>query len=158
MTPLGWRLDLTTRPELAQALRDAGACIGMHEQPMGSNRGPQVDQWLRLAGAEPGAPWCAAWVTALFDRIHPPPIPRLASALKIFEWASSHDRLVEDGAPLLPGDIGGLFHEGGVRGHVGIVVAVDEQLSCIEGNIASAVRPTVRPRSSWQWYVRPVAL
>jgi len=164
----GWLLDLAARPQLAQVLRDANLCIGMGEHPPGSNRGPQIDEWLQAAGVAPGSPWCAAFATALYQRLQPAPIPRLASALKLHEWATAHGRLVPEGAPVLPGDLCGLFHTDDpatperedFRGHVGLVVADlgADFLATVEGNTHSMVRGRVHRRSAWQWFVRPLPL
>jgi len=35
---------------------------GVHETPAGSNRGPQIDEYLRSRGADVGQRWCAAFV------------------------------------------------------------------------------------------------
>ena len=42
--------------------------LHVREQPLGSNRSPEIDGWLRAVGAPLGSPWCAAalyaWLTA----------------------------------------------------------------------------------------------
>lgn len=163
MPPLispGWRCSPSSaHPLLVEVLRDAVACIGMHESPPGSNRGPQVDVWLHLAHAELGDPWCASFATACYQRTSPPPIPRLASALKIREWAERNGRLLPAGAALLPGDLCGLVREDG-HGHVGIVAEQldGDRVASIEGNVGSAVRGMVRALSAWGWFVRVVSL
>jgi len=165
----GWRCAPSeAHPLLVQVLLDAVACIGMHEEPLGSNQGPQVSTWLRLASATPGDPWCASFATALYQRIDPAPIPRLASAYKIYQWAKERGLLVPDGAPVLPGDICGLFHEDNpatlarenFRGHVGVVTADlgDAKIATVEGNVHSFVLGLVHLRADWQWFARPVRL
>lgn len=37
--------------------------VGVSEEPLGSNSGPQVDGYLRHVGLGPGNPWCAAFVS-----------------------------------------------------------------------------------------------
>lgn len=57
-------------PLLAQMLAVAVSQIGTMEDPLGSNRGPEVDEYLRVAGLDPAAdsfPWCAAFVYWCFD-------------------------------------------------------------------------------------------
>ena len=52
-------------PFLAEVIAVAQSQIGTLEQPLGSNRGPQVDLYLRAAGLNPLAgsfPWCAAFL------------------------------------------------------------------------------------------------
>lgn len=40
--------------------------IGVHEQPLGSNRGPLIDQWNRAANGLVGEPWCMSFQHAAF--------------------------------------------------------------------------------------------
>ena len=106
----GWRCEPNSaRGPLVEVIRDAVACIGTVERPTGSNRGPLIDVWLQLAGVAPGQPWCASFATACYQRMEHPPIPRLASAFKIHEWAERHGQLVDLAGELLPGDILGVF-------------------------------------------------
>lgn len=44
------------------ALAVAGSFLGVKEVPPGSNRGPQVNQFLASVGLSGGYPWCAAFV------------------------------------------------------------------------------------------------
>ena len=39
---------------------------GIHEQPMGSNSGPQVSKWIRKSGGSPGQPWCQYFANNMF--------------------------------------------------------------------------------------------
>jgi hypothetical protein len=41
-------------------LRIARLQIGVEENPRGSNRGPEVDEYNRAAGVPLGSPWCAS--------------------------------------------------------------------------------------------------
>lgn len=163
----GWRCVLSeARPELAGVLKDAVICIGMHEEPLGSNRGPQIDLWLEKANAGPGSAWCASFATALYQRLDPPPIPRLASAYKIHEWALANGKLLPNDAPLQPGDICGLFKTDNsdtparedFHGHIGMLVSDlgNGRIATVEGNVNSYVRGLVHPRFAWQWFVRPL--
>src|SRR5260370_1647987 len=54
---------------LSQTLVQAGQEVGVLEDPLGSNRGPRVDQYLRSVGLDPaqgGFSWCAAFVYFCF--------------------------------------------------------------------------------------------
>ena len=53
-----------TKPQslLLTALQVAQSQIGVHEQPLGSNTGPEVNQYLASVGLKPGNSWCAAFV------------------------------------------------------------------------------------------------
>lgn len=48
------------------ALRHAISFLGVHEQPPYSNRGPQIDEWNRRAGAPVGSFWCCSFVHSMF--------------------------------------------------------------------------------------------
>ena len=57
-------------PLISEALVIASSQIGVKEQPLGSNRGPQVDQYLESVGLNPeegSFPWCAAFLYWCFD-------------------------------------------------------------------------------------------
>src|SRR5262249_39265096 len=56
---------------LARVLQIATSQIGVMEQPTGSNRGPQIDNYLRTVGLEPSQgsfAWCAAFVYWCFGQ------------------------------------------------------------------------------------------
>ena len=44
------------------ALQIAQGQLGQSEQPMGSNRGPMVNEYLKAVGLNPGYAWCQAFV------------------------------------------------------------------------------------------------
>lgn len=55
----------------------ATACLGVTEHPPGSNRGPEIDSYLRRVGLDPtkgSYPWCASFVSAIIldaaDALH----------------------------------------------------------------------------------------
>jgi hypothetical protein len=48
----------------ADAVRFAEAQIGIKERPPGSNSGPKIDDWCRLAGFDSPVPWCGCFVNA----------------------------------------------------------------------------------------------
>lgn len=48
-----------------QIIAEARKHLGEHEIPPGSNRGPQVDQWLDRVHCPRGNPWCAAYASAM---------------------------------------------------------------------------------------------
>ena len=50
---------------VAKAATQADA--GVREQPRNSNRGPQVDDYLKRAGVTPGLAWCCAFTYWCFD-------------------------------------------------------------------------------------------
>src|SRR5262245_2416820 len=63
-------VSTTTSPLIAGALSFASGEIGTLEKPIGSNRGPRVDQYLRSVGLNPeqgSFPWCAAFLYFCFQ-------------------------------------------------------------------------------------------
>ena len=48
------------QPPTVLFLEKAREQIGVVEQPLGSNRGPEVDAYNKSAGAPLGSPWCAS--------------------------------------------------------------------------------------------------
>jgi CHAP domain len=56
-------ISRTQVPQLATlALQAAQSQIGQSEQPIGSNSGHMVNEYLKAAGLPPGYPWCQAFV------------------------------------------------------------------------------------------------
>jgi hypothetical protein len=49
-----------TDPYAARLVATFRPMVGIHEQPMGSNRGPEVDRFNRAAKTALGSPWCAS--------------------------------------------------------------------------------------------------
>lgn len=163
----GWRCDpAAARPELVPVIQAAVGCIGIVEQPSGSNRGPWIDAVLERAGLSPGMAWCAASISEWYARMEHPAMPRRGSAYKIHDWALQHGCLVDLAGDLLPGDILGVFQKDNpatpkredFHGHVGLYVGDlgGGKLATIEGNVHSACRGVVRTRADWGWAVRPL--
>ena len=139
--PLTWAALFApdVRPALgAAALAEARARIGVREQPLGSNRGPQVDEYLRRAGLGPGYFWCMAFVYYCVDEAArklkvPNLLPRTASCSRLYRWARAHGRLVPHPAPgdifLCIGGDTGHYHTGFVDGGL-----ARERFPTVEGN------------------------
>lgn len=49
---------------VTDALAFAASKVGIKEHPSGSNSGPQIDDWCRLAGYTSPVPWCGCFVNA----------------------------------------------------------------------------------------------
>jgi hypothetical protein len=62
--------DRAASPLLTAAISIAASQIGTMEDPRGTNRGPQVDMYVRAVGLDPAGhfPWCAAFVYFCFDQ------------------------------------------------------------------------------------------
>ena len=52
-------LDHVTSEKVRRALDFALTNIGVSEDPVGSNRGPEIDAWASEFGSPPGSFWCA---------------------------------------------------------------------------------------------------
>ena len=117
--------------------------IGVMEIPLGSNRGPEVDAYLKFCNVPPPAWWCAAFVSY---QIHDaakslsikPRWPKFAMCVDIFNWGTKHDLVTDTpfvpSVMLIPGD-----ESKGERKykHTGFVVAYDPQsgiIPTVEGN------------------------
>ncbi len=134
---------------LAQVLKVATTQIGIREEPKNSNRGKQVDAYLRSVGLDPtrgSFPWCCAFVYWCFQeaaraRNQENPMVRTAGCLE--HWLKAEERsirrlhvksAVSNPALVKPGMVFIMdFGEG--KGHTGIVEKVlGGKLQTIEGN------------------------
>lgn len=170
---LGWRWspDDAGDSELL-VVRAAVDELGVREDPPGSNAGPV----LKYGGSPPGSPgfpgavgepWCACFVSWCWARATGgSPFGFLESAYKIWDWGRRNQKLVADGARLLPGDVFVILRQD-MHGHVGLVSAPSpavsgalaagaDLVSTVEGNSRDAVRGLVRARGSLLAFVRPL--
>ena len=141
-------------PLMLQALAISGTQVGQMEDPVGANRGPMVDEYLRAVGIDPaaGSPdqrsWCMAFVfwsfKAASDNLATAnPLPRTAGCLDHWNKAGRIEGAVRipraqaygDLALIKPGLIFILDFGQGL-GHTGIVEALlpGNRLRTIEGN------------------------
>ena len=138
-----------------RALSAAASAIGVAEDPPGSNDGPGLATFRSaVAGAAPGAPWCAYFVSWAAQQGGTPlgdGGQGFGSVEGIAAWASSTGTLLPAGATPEPGD---LVLYGGR--HVGIVASVnaDGTLSTVEGNYRNAVAQVRRSPLEATGYVR----
>lgn len=120
---------------ITAVLRMAKAQVGIRE--VGRNRGERVEEYLAVAGAGPGEPWCAAFVSWCFalgaaELGVPNPMRLTPGALKI--WRQSPPWLRSSWPT--PGSIFVIDHGGG-HGHCGLVESFTEGdlvIITIEGN------------------------
>ncbi|HEX8433804.1 CHAP domain-containing protein [Archangium sp.] len=134
---------------LARVLEVARAQLGVREEPKNSNRGKQVDEYLRSVGLDPtrgNYPWCCAFVYWCFqmaarDRNRENPMVKTAGCLD--HWLKAGERKIRrlhvaraiaDPGVVKPGMVFIMdFGEG--KGHTGIVEQVNGgKLLTIEGN------------------------
>lgn len=124
--------------------------IGVKEQPIGSNRGPEVDEYLREVGLDPtkdSYAWCVAFTHYCYKKaaeklsIANPHI-KTAGVLEHWNVAGkksgvlriTNARSVADPSLITPGSLF-IIDLGGGFGHSGIVVEVaNGRLITIEGN------------------------
>jgi hypothetical protein len=136
-------------------LAAAESQLGVTEQPMGSNNGPQIAEYRSaVAGSEPGEPWCAYFASWAAQQAGEPlgsTGQGLGSVAEITSWAASTGRLLPASATPAPGDLI-LFGDE----HVGIVESVnpDGSLTTVEGNYANAVTQVHREPSEATGYVQ----
>jgi hypothetical protein len=118
----------------------------VREVPKNSNRGPEVDIYLRRAGISPPDFWCCAFVYWCFDeaaRAIGRTNPMVKTAHCMTHWRSAGARgaqligkwkAIDNPGLVKPGMILIIDH-GGDRGHTGLVEKVDGAwLTTIEGN------------------------
>jgi hypothetical protein len=134
---------------LAKVLEVAAAEVGTMEDPLGSNRGPKVDQYLRAAGLDPATgsfPWCAAFVYWCFQQATTQlgavnPAIKTASVHTL--WAEAGNKGIDRITPAEAAQQPSLVEPGVIfvittsanTGHVGFVKQVDGVvLTTIEGN------------------------
>jgi hypothetical protein len=141
--PQTWAMLFRPQPSTTDlgraALEEARARIGVREHPIGSNAGPEVNQYLASVGLGPGQFWCMAFVFFCVNEAAaklglPNPLARTASC-------SAQARHCKDLGILVtrnpnPGDI--FLCLGGSTGyyHTGFVVQqlANERFETIEGN------------------------
>lgn len=134
---------------VAAALAIAGGLVGVRENPAGSNRGPEVDDYLKSVGLDPAAgswPWCAAFVYWCYRQASAAQKlvnPAIRTAGVLDHWRRARLRGIRciaaaeaQAAPatVRPGQLF-LLSTGGGFGHMGFVEAVvNGKLVTIEGN------------------------
>lgn len=105
-------------------------CSRVIERPLGSNRGPEIDQYNTEAGVALGSFWCASaagkwWRSGGLD------VPKgYASCANWASWAKATKRWSP--TPVLGAMV--LYQTKGVAHHIGLVVMVGELVLSIEGN------------------------
>lgn len=136
-------------PLLAKALVFAAKEVGILESPIGTNRGPEVDQYLRAVGLNPADgsfPWCAAFVYWCFTQAANAlkvanPLVKTASVLEHWNQAGARGirrlstvECTDNPSLVQPGMIF-VLTTGSGSGHTGLVEEVRGVfLTTIEGN------------------------
>jgi hypothetical protein len=132
------------------AIQFAATQIGVRESPLGSNRGPEVDQYLRAVDLDPADgsfAWCVAFTHFCYKKAAESlgsENPHIHTAGVLDHWAKAANRpgvrrvlknqAVVDPSLVRPGALF-IIDVGGAAGHSGMVVATASgRLTTIEGN------------------------
>lgn len=143
------RATVVTDMYLARVLAAAGTAADakVREKPSNSNRGPEVEQYLRLVGKPPGLAWCVAFVYHCFE-VAAQETGRVNAMVRTAGVIDHWNRCVKeknakrlpaarakaDPALVCPGMVFVMDHGGGL-GHSGLVETVEGGiLHTIEGN------------------------
>ena len=140
--------ELALDPFLDAVLKVAAAeeAKAVREQPKNSNRGPEVDAYLKRAGVPPGLAWCCAFVYWCFDEAATAAgrsNPMFKTAGCLAHWNNAQragaQRITAAEAVADPGRVkpGMVFvmDFGGGLGHTGFVERVDGGfITTLEGN------------------------
>ncbi|NHM08191.1 CHAP domain-containing protein [Flavobacterium sp. CYK-4] len=131
---------------LKKVLEIANSQIGVVEQPAHSNRGPEVDLYLKAVGLNPKSgnyPWCAAFVYWCFEQAAKElgktnPLVKTAGVLDHWNRTKgikiSTSVALSDLSKIQPGSIF-IMDFGKGQGHTGIVESVGNgYITTIEGN------------------------
>jgi hypothetical protein len=125
----------------------AASQIGVVEQPRGSNRGPEVDAYIRTTGLDPAQdsyPWCVCFLYWVFEQAAKlkgtvNPLPKTAGVISLWNLGLHTEAQVvrkseANARSVIPGMIF-LLDLGNGKGHAGLVIEVgDDHIITIEGN------------------------
>lgn len=138
-----------TGEELANIL---GQTRNVKEIPSGSNKGPEVEQYLKSVGLGAGQPWCQAYVYWALNELSKKmgisnPAPKSGSVKGHWDDTPQENRITVAQAKSNPSLVrpGMVFvlerntpwSQGGYQGHTGIILTVDPDkrtYTSIEGN------------------------
>lgn len=125
--------DDRVRLVIARAMLDLVAVL---EEPLGSNRGWMIDEYLQRSGLDQAAItagkgyWCAAAVGAWYEDAGLVPPKGRASCDRWMEWAKATGRWST--TPVLGAAV--LYGKPGDAQHIGLVVRLQPLVLSIEGN------------------------
>lgn len=128
----------------------------VREQPVASNRSPEIDYWLEAAGVPFGNAWCAAFVSQVGREALGAawPVLRSASVQQIVDWAK-HAGLALEERPA-PGMLMVLYFPAPLNryAHIGLVAEVkpDGSFTSWEGNTRVAGDPAAKGLSEREGY------
>ena len=130
-------------PVIKKVIEIAHNEIGVSEVPVGSNKGPRVEEYLRNVRLGPGFPWCAAFVFWCYSeaciKLHiPNPLVKVPGCMQHWKKTTgtriTTKQAINDPTLLEPGMIF-IISRGDGKGHTGIVTGIqDGFILTIEGN------------------------
>jgi hypothetical protein len=128
---------------LNKVIEVANSQIGVLEQPLGSNSGPEVEKYLASVGLPKGNPWCMAFVYYCFNEASKSLLiknPLVKTGGCLHHWNSTTIKKImasqakNNPSLIVPGSIFIMDHGSGL-GHTGIVTNVAGGfVTTIEGN------------------------
>lgn len=149
-----WALAIESLPaERRKAVLTAVELVGIKEVPMGSNRGPDIDFWLKRCGVpvptDPKEPapqnaWCAAFVSYVLSCAS----KTARKFARVFDWVHKSGLKAIGIESVQAGDLGCFLRPDGT-GHIWLIIGkayVDGKWVTmqVEGNTSNAVRTTLR--------------
>lgn len=141
-----------------RALEVAQGEVGVREDPVGSNRGPRVDEYT----GKRAQAWCAHFVSWCFEKTGESPFGHVALVADLRSWAERRGKLHTPGNSFTPrpGDVFTMPRNDDsgkqVGGHTGFVEEVSSsgKVATIEGNVGDGVKRLSRPISSLDGFIR----
>jgi len=109
-------------------------------QDDGTNRGPEVNRFLRSVSLPPGNPWCAAFVSYCLQsaNVHSPTVRSGLARNYLTKEAISAEKVLRTGMDLEAGTLIGWQRGNTIFGHLGIVKEWNGRCgTTIEGNTSA---------------------
>lgn len=135
--------DTAPNTLLTEVIKIAVTQLGVMEVPPGSNKGPEVDQYLASVGLPPGNFWCAAFVYWCFNKActqlgRNNPVYKTGHVMTHWNKTAGKKIVTVDAVDkpslIKPGHIF-ILNTGGSSGHTGLVEKVEGGfIHTIEGN------------------------
>ncbi len=126
--------------QLSRIIEFAGKEVGVTEEPIGSNKGQRVNEYLASIGLQPGLPWSTAFVYWVYKQANAEAkLRKTGSLMELWNSLNPNERITQKEAMANPSLIqpGNLFfiQFGKNIGQIGIVESVKgESIFTIEGN------------------------
>lgn len=123
---------------VAEAIR----CLGTREEPKGSNRGTDIDYWLKLVGSPLGSPWCAAFIWAMGLQATGRalwPVKMTGRVQAIVDHHTALGHVHQDAPRAVPGDLVVFYYPSLKRyGHIAVLehAIANGRVRTLDGNSA----------------------